>query len=360
MRMYRLLLASLSILASGYIPADAETQVFQGQLTMAATYFSRAASVLEGQLGRLSVSSEARASYRAQYRKFYRHLIDVHLRLNQPAEAFQTLERSRAQAFLAMLSQRSLSFQADLSPELQAEKRELQAALDLNQHQLVRAGSARDEERMTALQAEQTELEVRYRSLQDEIRRQSPRLAELQQPEVLDVAGAQAALDPGTVVLTYSVGPDGTDVFALGTEGELAVARLEVGEAELRGQVETVHTLLRSPRWGTAGELDRANLQWRLRRLYEMLVLPVQAKVAGAERLLIVPDGPLHSLPWGALITEEIEGKPRYLVEEKPLHLALSVSVFAQLRQHRRPAPLCGRSGDIARTADPEPCAAGM
>ena len=332
----------------------------QGKPADALACFSHAVDAVEAQAGRLGVSVGGEASYRARFPEHYRDLIDIHLRLQQPAEAFRALERSRAQGFLALLEERDLAFQSDLSPELQAQERKLQAALDLNQHQLVRAGSARDEERLTDLQTEQTDLEVRYRSLQDEIRRQSPRLAELQQPEVLDVAGAQAALDPGTVVLTYSVGPDGTDVFALGTEGELAVARLEVGEAELRGQVETVHTLLRSPRWGTAGELDRANLQWRLRRLYEMLVLPVQAKVAGAERLLIVPDGPLHSLPWGALITEEIEGKPRYLVEEKPLHLALSVSVFAQLRQHRRPAPLCGRSGDIARTADPEPCAAGM
>jgi len=52
--------------------------------------------------------------------------------------------------------------------------------------------------------------------------------------------------------------------------------------------------------------------------------------VEGSERVLILPDGPLHRLSFGALIRDA--DRVQYLAEWKPLHSALSLTVYGALR----------------------------
>src|SRR5262249_50446813 len=70
------------------------------------------------------------------------------------------------------------------------------------------------------------------------------------------------------------------------------------------------------------------------RKLYDLLIAPAAPWIAGADRLLISPDGPLHTLPFAALIRP---GKPpRFLVEWKPVHTALPAPLHAQRKAGRR------------------------
>ncbi|MCG8456499.1 MAG: CHAT domain-containing protein, partial [Holophagales bacterium] len=59
--------------------------------------------------------------------------------------------------------------------------------------------------------------------------------------------------------------------------------------------------------------------------------------IAEAERLLILADGPLHSLPFAALADPTSSGSRRFLIESKPIHRAASATVFALARAERRP-----------------------
>ena len=71
------------------------------------------------------------------------------------------------------------------------------------------------------------ELRDRQSQIVEQIRQQSPRLASLQYPQPLDVKGVQAALDPGTLLLSYSVGKEKSYLFAL--TAEAGVAGLHAG-----------------------------------------------------------------------------------------------------------------------------------
>ena len=51
-----------------------------------------------------------------------------------------------------------------------------------------------------------------------------------------------------------------------------------------------------------------------------------------ASRLLVSPDGPLHTLPFAALLH-----KGRYLAEWKPIHSVLSATVYAEIERTRHP-----------------------
>ncbi len=76
--------------------------------------------------------------------------------------------------------------------------------------------------------------------------------------------------------------------------------------------------------------------------LYQALILPAEESIAKSEGVLIVPDGPLHLLPFALLVRKTGPGEGHgdrdfeYLVERKPLHSVLSATVCAELKNQRR------------------------
>jgi CHAT domain-containing protein len=77
--------------------------------------------------------------------------------------------------------------------------------------------------------------------------------------------------------------------------------------------------------------------------LFDALAGPAAAGIARHERLLVVPDGPLHLLPFSALAAPAPDGAARrYLVEAMPVHHIVSFTVAAQERSR---APARARPG---------------
>ncbi len=291
-------------------------------------HFRSAAAALEAQSLRLRGEYEAWARYAARNVSVYRDYLDVLIEHGEHAEAFHVLERSRARAFLHLLGARELRFTADLPAELERELRRSNYAYDQALSALMvpsgTGGEAPEElaGRLDAARRRREEVLAR-------VRLASPRLSALQRPSPLTVAGAQAALEPGTLLLAYAVHDHGGHLFALGPgEGELAVFALEAGEAALSEEVVRFRALLHPARDATAVRLLAA-------RLSDTLLAPAAAALVRAERLVIVPDGPLHDLPFAALLEPGSGAELRYLVEAKPLSLAASATALAELGKRR-------------------------
>ncbi|HET9227048.1 MAG TPA: CHAT domain-containing protein, partial [Thermoanaerobaculia bacterium] len=299
----------------------------------------RAVDVLDDQRTRLGGTPEARASFEATLGGYYHSCLEGLIEDGRSTEAFHVLERSRARSFLALLAERDVRL-SDLPPELAAERRRIDAEYDRVQAQLAPLQAGRDDGEITRLTGELRGLRNRQEEIFDRIRRESPRAAALQDPEPLDLAGVRAALDPGTVLLEYAVGEERSWLFAIGDAG-LSVFPVALGAEGLRREVESFRLLLKDPGSDTA-ELGR-----RARRLYGLLVRPAETQVAGAQRILVSPDGPLHTLAFGALRRGD-----RYLVAWKPIHHVLSATVYAELARSRRPAGAPGEER-LAAFGDP-------
>jgi CHAT domain-containing protein len=89
-------------------------------------------------------------------------------------------------------------------------------------------------------------------------------------------------------------------------------------------------------------------------RMGRLLLGPVAERLASARRVLVLPDGPLHALPFAALGDPAGTGPFRYLVEGRPVHLASSATTFAELAKGRRP----GRAPRLLAFGDPDYSAA--
>jgi CHAT domain-containing protein len=281
----------------------------QGRTDRAAQLLARAVDALESQVGRLGGSQEARARYRASHGDIYRDAVEIELERGRAAAAFHMVERSRARSFLALLAERDIAF-GDLPEALERSRRDNAARYDRKLRELAQAG----EETKETLRHDLDRLRQERQTIAEEILEASPRAAALREPQPLDLEAARKVLDPGTLALSYSVGKDKTALFAVTREGGLQVKTLPIGQERLRREVESFLEKVRSQEEPTPD-------------LYRELIAPVASLMASSERVLILPDGPLHRLPFGALVHNG-----RFLIEEKPLHTALSLTVYGTLR----------------------------
>ncbi|HBL31392.1 MAG TPA: hypothetical protein DD490_31585 [Acidobacteria bacterium] len=304
------------------------TERLAGHDAEATEHFCRATIVLDHQRTRLGGTQEGRSFFEASIGEHYFACLDGLIGLGRTTEAFHALERGRARSFLALLAERDLRL-ADLPPGLAAERRQVDLAYDRVQAQLAHLDAGRSATEIERLSGELGELRRRQEEIVTRLRRESPRTAAMEAPQPLDLPAVRAILDPGTVLLEYAVGSEATWLFVVqpvdATGPAVSVFRIAAGAKALRDEVESFRRLL-----GHAGS-DRAALRDRARRLYRLLVQPAEPRIAGARRLLLSADGPLHTLPFAALLRRE-----RHLIEWKPLHFVLSATVYAELARSRR------------------------
>jgi CHAT domain-containing protein len=190
-------------------------------------------------------------------------------------------------------------------PNLQAAAREYQEALrkrDTKRRELAlmtlgpagKRDPAREAQTKQELQAAEAAVASREAKLQADF----PRYAGLVAPKPLPLAELKALLKPGEALLSVLTTRDATYVFLV-RDGKVHAHRAAITAAALD---KTVRELRKG--------LDLADGQVRAfdvaaaQRLYADLLAPVAPGLQGATHLIVVPAGPLLSLPLGLLVTQ--------------------------------------------------------
>ncbi len=124
-----------------------------------------------------------------------------------------------------------------------------------------------------------------------------------------EVASWSARLGPEEALIDYLV-VDSEATALVMRAGRASVVQLPIRADSVRALVER----LRQPLVAAyAGHVDLARAPYDLaaaRRLFEVLVGPLEAYLSGARRVFVVPDGPLHQVPFDALVTGGPSGAP--------------------------------------------------
>ena len=320
------------------------------QMAIADDFLRRAIETLESQLAQLGGAHEVRSGFRARYERVYRDALEIQLKLGTPATAFHTLERSRARSFLEHLTERDSIFSAEIPEEIDRERRSLAVRLDRTQQKLAELNPQHNSAKIDKLLDELRRQRDEAREIESRIRRASPRQAALLYPQPLDLAATRETLDPGTLLLSYSVAEKSTLLFTITKAQGLQVDTIAMNEEELSNQAKTLLRLTSSPL--IPGSQRMRRFEELSRHLFSSLIEPVNDRVETSERLLILADGPLHYLPWGALIRNTAVGG-QYLVEWKPFHLALSATVYAEIHKLRRDPSRTRAGVQVAAFGDP-------
>lgn len=147
-------------------------------------------------------------------------------------------------------------------------------------------------------------------NLNDDIALRFPEYKELTSPVPARVEEIQALLAPSEALLAYAVlqpdpepGP-GEEIYAwLVRRDRAEMWRLDLTPSELEGAVRRLRTQLDPNQWqtDTPPRFDAALAHW----LHTKLLPANPALLTGIDRLLLVPDGALQSLPFAVLVRTE-------------------------------------------------------
>lgn len=328
------------------------------------------------------VSHELRSSYFASVRQYYELYTSVlmHMHRERPAQGFDVLalqasERARARGLLDMLQEAGANIQQGINPDLFERKRNLQQLLNAKAERRMRVLNTKSDTGVAAaLTREIRALAAEYDEVEAQIRKQNPRYATLRQPRALALEEIQGLLEPDTLLLEYALGVERSYLWVVTREG---ITSHELpGSVEIEKAARDVYQLLtaRQPVPGeSAAErrqriADADTLYWsKATALSKILLSPVRERLA-SKRLLVVPDGALLYIPFGALpsppanatsesaaansnvMPEEGAGGEPLIIRHEIVYLP-SATVLTALRDEtagRKPAPW-----QVAVLADP-------
>lgn len=332
-------LAPGSVTMADSLQQLAEVEGASGNLPRRLELLERTVDTIEAQREKTGAES-AKATFSAGQGLCYTNLIAACLEANRPAQALETLERSRSRALLEMIFSRTVDLQGEIPGPLLDRRRDLARRRTFLYNRLAQADAQTDPGEIDAWRSELFMLPQQEDALAEEIRQASPRLAALEYPKPLGYSGIVNALEPGTLLIAYAVAEERTHLFALlrsrSGKASLRTATLPVG----RGEIERRVRLLRSQLGLKAA--SRVNSEaWKknAQSLFATLLAPAGREIAACRQILLLPDAALHLLPFSVL-TPAGKQRPKGLKAEplglqKPLSVQPSLTVYASLKAVR-------------------------
>jgi CHAT domain-containing protein/predicted negative regulator of RcsB-dependent stress response len=299
MRCYQRELELIERLGEPYYVANVLTSIGHthaqlGEETKALEAYEKAIAVIEPVRAMARVE-EVKTRIASDAWLAYAQAIQLRLRRQEVAKAFELSERGRSRAFLDMLGNARpasatesrdsfISLDQNLARKLEALDRQI-AQEQLHSEQ---TGS---EDTLTALKARRAALRKEADDMLIRLRATHPRYASLQSVDTLGVAEVQKLLDERTTLVSY-VNLEKVVAFVI-TRESLDAVELPLTSKELRQLIPGAVGLL-------ASENPDINPQKALEKLHAKLVAPLVPYLK-TPQVGLIPHGALHYLPFAAL-----------------------------------------------------------
>ncbi|MBO0723438.1 MAG: tetratricopeptide repeat protein, partial [Blastocatellia bacterium] len=287
----------------------------RGELTRACEYIGKATAIVES-LRAGTASEDLRASYLADQLEFYGTYIDILMQMHRQnpsagrdAAALAVSERARARTLLELLAEARADIRQGVDSLLIERERSLQQRLaPMAIKQISLLAGRHTPEQAEAMAREIAGITDEYEKVEAKIRASSPRYIALTQPQPLNLSEIQKqVLDADTLLLEYRLGKDASYLFVV-SQDSISTHQLPK-RAEIEAATRGVYELLTAPQLRPgdsslslqARMANARNKYWpQAAALSRMLLGPAAEQLKG-KRLLIVGDGALQYLPFGAL-----------------------------------------------------------
>ena len=348
----------------------------RGNLAAALTAIESDIAIVES-LRTKVINPDLRVSYFAESQNDYEIYIDLLMRLQKQhpnegynGKALQASERARARYLLDTLKEANADIREGVGPALLQRERDTQRRLNARaQAQMELLSRPHLEAEANAIAEEVQSLINDLQQVETEIRQTSPHYAALMLPRPLTLEDIQSqVLDQDTLLLEYALGEEHSYVWAV-TSTSLTSHELAKG-ADIETAARDFYDLLNARNISKKGETDEqrtiriarsdAAIPGAAESLSRLVLAPVAGQL-GKKRLVIVADGALHFVPFGALSAvgdgavsdrrPRIAGAPRALIIDHEIINLPSASTLAVIRGEVAGRPRAART--VAVLADP-------
>ncbi|GAB4528556.1 MAG: tetratricopeptide repeat protein [Anaerolineae bacterium] len=284
----------------------------EGDEETALAYYEASAAGVE--LLRRQVAVELRGSFVADKSEIYEDAVSLRLSRKEVMHAFDYVERAKSRALVELLTHNldiRVKVRRDEDRDLVTHIERLRQECQWYYNRLDPFGQREGAEDGLP-QAEQNrlreELTNREKQLADILLQLQVRNAEYTQDIDLwqvQTESPQPYLDDDTLLVEYFIARGEILAFSI-TRQDIQTHRRLATISQLSRLLSLLHLNLHrlSPTLiarGDSLDAEWVNLKGLLARLYSALILPLAGRLAPFERLIIVPHGPLHYLPFHAL-----------------------------------------------------------
>jgi CHAT domain-containing protein/predicted negative regulator of RcsB-dependent stress response len=305
--------------------------------TRAIRHYQAAATTIERVQRRLTIT--LRPGFLEDKGEASRALMSLYLRNGQSKNAFETLERTKSQVLLGYLANRESLRWTTKDPRSRALIEELNHLRAEHQWFYGLAhDSARNTKHPSVISPEQALAEVanrerRMRTITEQLYIHSDQ--QENQVRLTSLDEIRSTLDERTLLVEFY--NDGAQLWAFVLDRQTLVVHplpATVGLLnQLLAQLQTnIDAALAAGTQSPAIKSLTLLTQRILKRLYVLLIEPLQLQEHNAQRLLIVPYGALHYLPFHLL-----HDGSRYLIEKYELVILPAAGLACQPAQQRQP-----------------------
>ncbi|MGH9822542.1 MAG: CHAT domain-containing protein, partial [Blastocatellia bacterium] len=328
------LLAYLALALNGQVLRAERTP------TLAADSFDRAINAVEEMRGQIAGSESEQELFFEDKLLPYHEMVSLLAEGGDAERALAYAEQAKARVLLDVLRNGRIELDKSLNAaEQSAEERLYGDIVSLNiQIRAERMRDRPDEGRIRPLEARLQGARNAYETFETSLYAEHPDLSVRRGKfPVFRIQDAAAVLpDSRTIILEYVVTDDHVFVFALTNDPSISdkvgvvLHSVKIKRGDLSEAIDRYRILLATnhPGFHEAG-----------RKLYDLLVEPVEGRLRDKTTICIVPDGPLWNLPFQALQTAE----DKYLLESSAIYYAPSLQVLRQMRkrsENLRSAPI--------------------
>jgi CHAT domain-containing protein len=259
-------------------------------------------------------------------------------------DSLRTADSSRAMAFEEVRSQRLDNAADPKIAELQRTISTLYRDIAERRYQLAsredRFGT--DEAAARTLRADISRLRARLGVVEADLASRTIPSSQRSSVAARDWIVRALAEPADKALIEYWVGGTSSYVWTI-AGGELTWVRLE-SSAQIDKAARNLHETMRS----YSSTPLRARLEAGA-ELYRLLFAPIRAQLVGRRELTIVPDGPLHYVPFGTMRDPSLEEKP-FVAQSFAIEFAPALRLATN---DRAPAPATWASSRMLLVADP-------
>ncbi|WLE95302.1 MAG: CHAT domain-containing protein [Candidatus Electrothrix communis] len=302
------------------------------KLNNALENYRQAVNLLENvSAGIEDISREAKTTFVRQFSRLYREYVDLLLQFYQQSkdpeyhrEAFRASEQARSRVFTEMITEAramqafsATSTNEEFSQLLKAE-REGNVKIHVLTKQMQKAKVSAQLEKAWVYEQRLAEIRQQNRNIQNRLRKNYPRYADLKNPKPLHIQEVQELLASDEAVLSYFVTPNQTALWAI-TKEEVVCFALPFGRRELLERSTRFYEVFAN----IADEISQfdpifgpPDQKYRLRSafaryspktahdLYQLLVAQAESVFRTKRVVYLTLDDFLYKLPFEALLTK--------------------------------------------------------
>jgi len=311
-----------------------EAKLLLGDLAAASKNFDEAIqhwrkglAIQEAQFKILGGSFQTGANFLDTFTPYYHRAIEALVDKGRTAEAFLLSEHYHSQAYLLDQAKLNAGKRLPETEKLQHQLRQLDQKIEKAHATATKLDPASpDKERAWADLRKLRETRVQLKqSLLEKVLPDQP----------LDHKAIAENLEPGTLLISFIATENELIAFSLDGQGRLRDFQTPVPRTKLKSMVEDFRRFISRPTaTGTALYRDEA------KALFTTLFEPMLPTLAETDRLMIISDGPLLQLPFGALITANQPENTTYLIDRWAYNLLPSGTFLRSRKQRKRESDL--------------------